>query len=99
LSFDLYLSLRELCSPRRPQRRKNANGGEVHDHNLQFNGCAIGGDDLVFDPARAELRRQPIRFGINGTKADGSKGQFEYLPLSAHAKANKKWSICINILT
>ncbi|WP_284163430.1 TMAO reductase system periplasmic protein TorT [Frigidibacter sp. SD6-1] len=31
---------------------------------------------------------------VNATKVDGSKGQFDYIPLSASGKASKKWSIC-----
>jgi periplasmic protein TorT len=33
---------------------------------------------------------------VNATKVDGTKGQFDYVPLSASGKASKNWSICVS---
>lgn len=33
---------------------------------------------------------------VNAIKADGTKGQFEYSPLSASGKASKAWNICVS---
>ena len=45
-------------------------------------------------PASAGDAWYPLK--VNATKADGTSGQFDYIPLSATSKASKTWSICVS---
>ena len=44
--------------------------------------------------AVAEEAWYPLK--VSATKADGTKGLFDYVPLSASGKASKNWSICVS---